>query len=126
MPALQAWARGDSYSDTGSSAAAVAAAAGFSAAARPARDPRPPCLGPPAPRAHVPPARRPRLSWPLGNDPWRPSPSPDRGGSEEGRGATPRLSGTPARPGPHVPGRRRSAELSRVALARRSQNTRSR
>lgn len=50
-PALQAWARGDSYSDTGS---AVAAATGASAAARPARD-----HPPPAPRAHVPPAHRP-------------------------------------------------------------------
>lgn len=73
--ALQAWARGDSYSDTGS---AVAAATGARAAARPARDPRPPprppplapmCLRPASPR--TPPVlatRKQRFrAWPLPN-----------------------------------------------------------
>lgn len=72
-PALQAWARGDSYSDTGS-AAAVAVAAGFSAAARPARDPRLP-PGTPPPRAHVP--LPPCPSRPLGSCTSRPGPDSD-------------------------------------------------
>lgn len=53
----------------------------------------------------------------------RPLPSP--GGSAGRTEATPRLSRTPARPGPHVHGRRRSAELSRIARGTRSQITRS-
>lgn len=122
-PALQAWARGDSYSDTGS---AVATATGSSASARPARDPRPAPRPPPLrPRASHPPpppappvfvSRKRRLAA-------RPLPSP--GGSAGRTEATPRLSQTPARPGPHVHGRRRSAELSRIAPGTRSQNTRS-
>lgn len=97
-PALQAWARGDSYSDTGS-AAAVAVAAGFSAAARPARDPRPgpsPC----APTCHRPPAR-PGL-WeaaPLGPTP---PPTPEKAQEEEGRRRD--FPGPPPGPAPTCPG----------------------
>ena len=97
-PALQAWARGDSYSDMGS-AAAVAVAAGFSAAARPARDPRPgpsPC----APTCHRPPARPGRWeAAPLGPTP---PPTPEEAQEEEGR--RPDFPGPPPGPAPTCPG----------------------
>lgn len=119
-PALQAWARGDSYSDTVSAAAVIAAAAvGFRAAAGPARDPRPSAQDPrPArPRAANSPPHTHRTHQSR-SDALRPGPSPGPGGSAEGSEATPRLSGTPAWPGPHVPGRHRSAQLSRAARGR--------
>lgn len=97
-PALQAWARGDSYSDTGS-AAAVAVAAGFSAAARPARDPRP-GPSPGAPTCHRPPAR-PGL-WeaaPLGPTP---PPTPEEAQEEEERRRD--FPGPPPGPAPTCPG----------------------
>lgn len=58
--ALQAWARRDSYSDTGSSAASAAAAAEFNAAAG-LGPPDPPVDSHPTPLAHMLCARRP--SW---------------------------------------------------------------
>lgn len=97
------------------------------------RRPGPPGTPAPAPdlspRAHVPPAVVPppaRPSRPLGSGALRLGPCPGPRGRAGEKGASPRLSGTPDRPGPHVPGRRRSAELSRAARGRRSRNTRSR
>lgn len=122
-PALQAWARGDSYSDTGS--AAAAAAAGFSVAAQPAPGP-PPLSGTPAPRAHVPSSRRLHPSRPLRRGTPRPSPSPDPAGSagrKRGDAATFRD------PRPARPPRARAASgrgTFQGSARRHSQNTRSR
>lgn len=81
--------------------------------------PRPPTTptSRPGPPPSAPTCRRPppRESRPLESGASLPCPSPGPRGSAGGRGATPRLSRTPARLGPHVPGQRRSAELSRAA-----------
>lgn len=96
-PALQAWARRDSYSDMGSFVAAAAADAGFNAAA--CRDPQP--LRGPSPHA-----TRPRAALPPPS-PVRPPSPKSSGGSEAARP----LPGTPA-PRPTCAG---GGELSRGA-----------
>lgn len=116
--ALQAWARGDSYSDTGSSAAsaAAAAAAGFNAAAGPGPPtlpwtltPRhsPTCCVPAAP----PRGRPPNLKSSEGNEtarplPGTPDPSPTCAGGGElssGAGEANRSAASRIRPRSHFP-----------------------